>query len=270
MSRNEYSITVSIKILNPHAMLLCEYLNDNSLPLRSFLVIADLHLGFEYDLLEKGVRLNSKPFTQEIESQVYSIVNSVKPDSIIILGDIKDSVTRVNPIESNHIPHFLKTLSKKCHVYIVPGNHDAKIQDLAPDDVSIASSSGLVIGDTLFLHGHTMPSCKKSMVNKIVMGHLHPVLNKPESILNGSRVWVFLRVRKNTIFKNEGGCLDLVIVPSMNRFITATPDYRKRNQAAQCAIMKRATEDPRNIDRALIACLDGFVIGDHRLLPFVT
>ena len=73
-----------------------------------------------------------------------------------------------------------------------------------------------------------MPSRRKSAVNKIVMGHLHPVLNKLDSNLNGERVWIFLKVKKSSIFKNEEGYLDIVTVPSINRFITPSNDFQKK------------------------------------------
>ncbi|MGH9977421.1 MAG: hypothetical protein ACRD8Z_16555, partial [Nitrososphaeraceae archaeon] len=44
-----------------------------------YLVISDLHLGFEYNLVEKGIQINSKFFTQEIVSEVNAIIRSCKP-----------------------------------------------------------------------------------------------------------------------------------------------------------------------------------------------
>jgi uncharacterized protein len=238
---------------------------------RTYLVVSDMHLGFEYTFVEKGIQINSKLFTQEILSLVNSILGIFKPEGIILLGDIKDSITHINPMEWHYIPHFLKQLSKNYHVYLIPGNHDVHIENLSPNDVSIASSTGITIGDTLFLHGHTMPSRKKSSIRKIVMGHLHPILNKPESVLNGQRVWIFLRVRKNAIFRNEEGFLDLVTVPSINQYIMPTNDYRKKNATVpRSPIMRSATSIPDNIERAMVISLDGYVIGDHRLLPFIT
>ena len=248
-----------------------KYSDEPGIPPKKYLVISDLHLGFEYNFVEKGIQINSKFFTQQIVSEVHALIRGYKPDGIILLGDIKDSIVNINSIEWYHIPRFLKDLTNGYHVYLIPGNHDVKIESLAPADVSIASPTGITIGDTLFLHGHTMPSSKKSGVNKIIMGHLHPVLTKPDSNLNGERVWIFLRVKKSSVFKNEEGYLDLVTVPSINRFITPSNDFRRKNNAVSMSpIIRNATKSCDYIKRALVVCLDGYVLGDDRLLPFVT
>lgn len=238
---------------------------------KKYLVISDLHLGFEYNLVQKGIHIDSKFFTQQIVSEVNAITEGFKPDGIILLGDIKDSIVNINSIEQHHIPRFLKVLTNDYHVYLIPGNHDVNIDCLSPAEVSISSPTGITIGDTLFLHGHTMPSNKKSAVNKIVMGHLHPVLNKPGSNLNGERVWIFLRVRKSSIFKNGEGYLDLVTMPSINRFIAPYNDFRSKNSSVSLSpIIRNATKSHDYVKEALVVCLNGYVLGDKRLLPFVT
>jgi uncharacterized protein len=248
-----------------------KYYRGQSIFPKKYLVISDLHLGFEYDLLKKGIQIDSKFFTQQIISEIHAIVGGFNPDGIILLGDIKDSIVNTNSIEWNHIPRFLMDLSISSHVYLIPGNHDVKIESLSPAEVSIASPTGITLGDTLFLHGHTMPSRKKSAVNKIIMGHLHPVLKKPDSNLNGQRVWIFLRVKKSSVFKNEEGYLDLVTVPSINQFINPSSDFRKKNTTASLSpVIRNATRSYEYIKQALVVCLDGYVLGDERLLPFVT
>jgi uncharacterized protein len=264
-------ITTRIKILNPHAALSFRTASKCDGAPATYLVVSDMHLGFEHGFVEKGIQINSKLFTQGILTEIHSILKILKPGGIILLGDIKDSITRVNPVEWYHIPHFLKELSKSYHVFLVPGNHDANIENLCPNDISIASSTGITIDDTLFLHGHTMPSRKKSSVKKIIMGHLHPILYRPESVLNGQRVWIFLRVRKESVFRNEEGYLDLVMVPSINQYIMTTYPYEKKNSIhSRSPIMRSVTRMPDNIERALIIGLEGYVLGDQRLLPFIT
>jgi len=263
-------VTTSIEIIAPHAALSFKYYHGRGISPEKYLVITDLHLGFEHYLMEKGIQINSKFFTQQIVSEVQAIIKGFKPDGIILLGDIKHSIVSINSIEWYHIPRFLKDLTNNYHVYLIPGNHDVKIESLSPAEVSIASPTGITIGDTLFLHGHTMPSSKKSAVNKIVMGHLHPVLNKPDSNLNGERVWIFLRVKKSSVFKNEGGYLDLVTMPSINRFITPSNGGRKDTTVSMSPIIRNVTKSYDYVKQALVICLDGYVLGDERLLPFVT
>ena len=237
---------------------------------KKYVVISDLHLGFEHNLMEYGIQINSKFFTQYVISEVKAIIKDVEPNGVILLGDIKDSIININPIERYHIPRFLTELAKEYDVYLIPGNHDVKIQYLSPIEVSIASMTGLTIGDTLFLHGHTMPSRRKSAVNKIVMGHLHPILNKPDSNLRGERVWIFMRVKKSCIFKNEDGYLDLVTMPSFNRFISRSNVISRRNTASSMSpIIRNVLRYYNCVEQAFVICMDGYILGDERLLPFV-
>ena len=56
----------------------------------------------------------------------------------------------------------------------------------------------MIIDDVLFTHGHTLPKLQPS-VRTIIMGHIHPVFFKTGSILNGQRVWIFLKFKKKLL-----------------------------------------------------------------------
>jgi metallophosphoesterase superfamily enzyme len=77
-------------------------------------------------------------------------------------------------VNGTRFHYFFKRL-EKCDVIIVPGNHDANIQRLVPDNISMISSTVMVEENILFTHGHVMPSENFSHVDKIIRGHLHPV-----------------------------------------------------------------------------------------------
>jgi len=49
------------------------------------------------------------------------------------------------------------------------------ISKLVPDGVILGSSIGIVIENVLLTHGHVLPTKNFSQVDKIVMGHVHPV-----------------------------------------------------------------------------------------------
>ena len=73
----------------------------------------------------------------------------------------------------------------------------------------------MTIDDTLLIHGHTMPSSLTSNVKKIILGHVHPVFFKSDSVMNGQKVWVFLRVRTDIIFPSKKGSIDIIVMPSL-------------------------------------------------------
>jgi len=63
----------------------------------------------------------------------------------------------------------------------------------------------------LLTHGHTMPSEIFSQINRIIMGHIHPVFFEKESLINGERVWVSIISDKQKIFHSKSGELELII-----------------------------------------------------------
>ena len=91
-------------------------------------------------------------------------------------------------------------ISNYTDIYFIPGNHDANIRFLIPDNINVFSMNGMLLADTLLLHGHTMPSnARLSAVKRIIMGHIHPVFLKQGSVLSGQRVWLRFQGKKMCI-----------------------------------------------------------------------
>lgn len=136
------------------------------------LVVADLHLGIEYDLLRSGISVPST--TDTILDHLLRLLESEKPDRLILLGDVKHGVPWVSGQEKAEVPRFLSALLEKVAVDIVPGNHDASIEELSPKGVTIYPSKGVVIDGVGYLHGHTWPDAHLLSLDEIVMAHNHP------------------------------------------------------------------------------------------------
>jgi metallophosphoesterase superfamily enzyme len=106
-------------------------------------------------------------------------------------------------------------------VFLIPGNHDANINLLVPESVIVCNTtSGLVIEDTLLIHGHTIPEKTKSNIKKIIMGHVHPIFINPNSVVDGKRLWIYLKVKKEGIFglQTIGSIIELIIIPTFNKY----------------------------------------------------
>ena len=164
------------------------------------LVITDLHLGFEAKLSSNNIYLGKNTSIIETAKDIEKILDKTKPESLILLGDIKSGIKYITKTEWNTIPAFFEMIKKRIDVTVIPGNHDANIEKLIPKGITLASSKGIVVENMLLTHGHTMPSENFSHVNKIIMGHLHPVYFEEKSLLNGKRVWVSLKSKKHNIF----------------------------------------------------------------------
>ena len=250
-----------LDILPPYPALLMQALVDGRQ--RSMIVVSDLHIGFAPWFQANNVLIDWYQVVQETERELERIVTSNRADSIILLGDIKNTISTINKEDWNTIPKFFESLSKKCHVYFVPGNHDSKIRYLLPSRINVISVTGMTVDDTLLIHGHTMPSEIRSNVNKIILGHVHPIFLKAESIANGQKVWIFLTVQKSAIFPGTEGLIDLILMPSYNRSLVKR---RTRNRERFDMPLLRRIMKPNLIVRCLVLSVDGAILGNEDIL----
>src|SRR5659263_654990 len=105
-------------ILNEPALVV-----ENSIKV---LVIADVHLGIEWELYHRGFSIPSH--VEKRKKRMLEYIMSVKPDRIVLLGDIKHNVPPTTWQEKREVPDFLKTFAAYAPVDIVPGNHDGGIE----------------------------------------------------------------------------------------------------------------------------------------------
>jgi len=226
------------------------------------LVITDLHLGFENALSLNNVFLGKNKTVTEITKEIELIIDKTKPDSLILLGDVKSGINSITKTEWETVPAFFENVTKLIDTVLVPGNHDANIEKLIPNEISLASSKGIIVDDILLTHGHTMPSENFSQINTIVMGHIHPVFFEKESLINGERVWVSIISNKQKIFHSKSGELELIILPSFNRYFYAT--QKKFYKKSISPIIEKM-----DVMQAKIVRLDGTIIGNEELLSAV-
>ena len=230
---------------------------------KKHLVVTDLHIGFESSFISNEVFIGKNTTVNEMIDELSEIIDSEKPDSVVLLGDVKSSIKSISKSEWNDVPLFFENIKKKCNVILIPGNHDANIQRLVPDDISLISSTGMVEENILFTHGHTMPSENFAHVKKIIMGHIHPVFFQEESIVNGQRVWISIKANKGQIFPSESGEIEIIIVPSFNKYFYAT--NKKKYKKSISPIIEKL----KQVSSARIVTLDGTIIGDETILDQV-
>lgn len=230
---------------------------------KKYVVVTDLHIGFESTLASNEVIVGKNTTVKDTVREISEIITLEKPDSIILLGDVKSSIKNISKTEWNDVPLFFEKIKEKCSVILIPGNHDSNIQRLVPEGISLISSTGMVEENILFTHGHTMPSKNFAHVSKIIMGHVHPVFFQEDSIVNGQRIWISLKTNKENIFPSESGELEITIVPSFNKYFYAT-SKRKYKKSISPII-----EKVKQVSSARIVTLDGTIIGDETILDQV-
>jgi len=227
------------------------------------LVVTDLHIGFESKLASNNIFVGKNTSINETISDLETIIDSVKPNSLILLGDIKSSIKSISKNEWEDVPLFFEKIKNKVETILIPGNHDANIGKLVPDGITLISSTGLVSENILLTHGHTLPSENFSHVDKIIMGHVHPVFFQEESVLNGQRVWISIRTDKQMLFPSTKGDLEIIVVPSFNKYFYAT--HKKQYKKSISPILEKI----KKISLAKIVTLDGTIIGDESMMNHV-
>ena len=219
--------------------------------------MTDLHIGFENELGRKKIIVGRNSTVSQTTDEVNKIIKLENPDSLILLGDIKSSIQNISNNEWNDVPYFFKNIIHDLEIILVPGNHDGNIEKLIPENVSLTSPNGVIIDDVLLTHGHAMPKSNFSGVSKIIMGHVHPVFFDSDSVLNGKRVWVTMKVLKEKIFTESDGMIEITIMPSFNKFFYST---QKKFYKKSISPIVHKIDD---VISARILTLDGSIIGDE-------
>ena len=223
------------------------------------LVITDLHIGFEHKFSSSKITGRKNSSVNDIINNVKKVIKKENPDTLILLGDVKSSIQNITKSEWNDVPYFFEELNS-LEIILIPGNHDANITRLIPDNVTLISSKGMIIDDVLLTHGHTMPSKNYSNVNNIIMGHIHPVYFDENSLINGERIWISIKTEKSEIFPSAKGKINITIVPSFNPYFYATEKkYYKKS-------ISPIVEKIRDSSIAKIVTLDGTIIGNESIL----
>lgn len=193
------------------------------------LVLADIHLGIEWDLFRSGFSIPSQ-MERRLE-RIIGLVDQEKPDRIVLLGDIKHNVPQVSWQERDEIPYFIGSLAERAVVDIFPGNHDGGIEFLLPPDhdINIYSPRGAVIDGVGYFHGHTWPSVDLLSAEHVIVAHNHPTVRFTDAMGYSvvEQVWIRARFEREVLadhFKSADlspesdawSDPDVVVVPAFN------------------------------------------------------
>jgi len=252
------------------------------------LVVADLHIGWEVALAQKGVHVPSQ--TPKILEKMLQLIESCKPTRLLFLGDVKHTIARVEMEEWRDIPDFFEALVRKVSdIQVVPGNHDGNLEPLLPETVKILPSTGVVLGNVGLFHGHAWPAPELLGCRSLITGHVHPMVafRDPMGFQITRQVWVKaecdgarlaksllerLSIKVNTDpatllqdrFNMRLKSSQLFIMPSFNEFLGGQP-INKRGMGKD--VKSRAFIGPVlrsgsiNIDNAETYLLDGTFLG---------
>jgi metallophosphoesterase superfamily enzyme len=222
------------------------------------LVATDLHIGIEHQLWLGGASVPSQ--TSKMLNDLRHQVEEVRPDRLILLGDVKHNLPWTSFQERSEVPSVLKSLCEVARVDVVIGNHDIGISDLAPPEIRIHPASGLVLDGVGYFHGHTWPSPEVFEAEALVASHLHPAVRLADRLGSGppERAWVRAPLSPDALREEYGRDLngpELTIGPAYNPLCGGYPlDSVTREDRGPLPKMAR-------LEMARIYLLDGTDLG---------
>lgn len=226
------------------------------------LVVADLHLGVEGELAEKGISLPSQ--TPKVKKRLLSLVERFEPDRIIFLGDVKHGIPVASWQEWRELPALLEELAKHAEVEVVPGNHDGDIEGMLPKGIVLHDVRGAKLGNSVgLLHGHAWPSLEVIDCKILIMGHMHPAIEIRDRY--GGRivepVWLKVGLERSKLPKElrvKKKCPKLVIMPAFGEMVGGAPVNREMSEELIGPIFKSGAA---NVREAEVYLLDGTPLG---------
>ena len=181
------------------------------------LVLADFHLGYEEMLNAQGVlmpRINFAAIRERLEKK---ILNAVRPETIVINGDLKHEFGTISQQEWREVIEMLEFLEKRCKkVVLVGGNHDTILGPLAKwKGLRIKKSGHYIEKEKLLIcHGDEVPGTKEfGEAKAIIIGHEHPAIRIREGVKQET---------SKCFLKGKFGGKSLIVQPSLNSLYMGT------------------------------------------------
>jgi putative SbcD/Mre11-related phosphoesterase len=266
-----------IKPVQPYPALLLQNNRDRAL------VVADLHIGWERLLSQRGVHVPSQ--TPKLRNTLLRLIKETKPTQVTFLGDIKDAIAKVAMEEWKDIPEFFEEIQKQVpDLQVILGNHDGNLEPLLPEKVEIVPASGASFGDVGLFHGHAWPAPELLECRSLITGHVHPTVairdpmgfRMTKQVLlkapcDGAQLAKTLRKYLGAKNSNLDGFLEernkvnvsqLFIMPSFNQFLGGRPiNEKKKGKKADAYIGPILRSGCVNMDEAEVYLLDGTFLG---------
>lgn len=162
------------------------------------LVVADLHFGIEADLAAHGLHFKSR--SERRLERLHKVIDTTKPDALVLLGDVKHSIPSLTWQEHNELPKILDSLRTRVPLHVFPGNHDIGLERFLHKE-EIQPRDGAVIDGVGYLHGHMIPS--PALAGHLaVIGHHHPLLSLRDEVGCALQSPAYLRAEMS--LKNSG------------------------------------------------------------------
>jgi len=192
---------------------------DLALKIEDYLIISDLHLGYEQSLNSEGFMIPKFQFQRILErlEEIMEFLhsNSSPVSKIIINGDLKHEFGKISRQEWKEVNKLLVYLKEHFEeIILIKGNHD----NFTPYITSINEirvEESFSIGRFQMLHGHKIPENLDELEEgTLIIGHEHPCIG----LRSGERV-----EKIKCFLRGEFHEKNLIVMPSFN-FVTEGSD----------------------------------------------
>jgi putative SbcD/Mre11-related phosphoesterase len=242
---------MKIKFLTEPALLL----EDRTL------VVADLHIGLEYEIYKSGITIPSQ--LGKLEKRIDNIVKQNKVEHIIFLGDVKHNVPSISWQEQREIPEFLNHFSK-LKISIVKGNHDGNIERLVPKEVDIYNSQGFKMKEFLLTHGQAWPSKNDIDAEYLIISHVHPAVEFwTDNFRSIEPCWLKCDIDNEKLskkYKIKTNIKQGIVMPSFNHLISGvafnSEDFEPLGPLLRNEIMKWKKSEVYLLDGTFLGKLE--------------
>ncbi len=191
--------------------------NDRGL---NTLVVGDLHVGAETKLADRGIHIYGTG--AEMARRLVALAREFSAKSVVLLGDVKDSVLYPAVRERRSLADFFNGL-EGLDVTVVAGNHDAHLDEV----VGVAPVKEILLDDIALLHGNTWPSDRAVKRRYIITAHNHIAVSMRDR--NGAfymeKAWLMAPPTLSKARKRYPGfrASRLVVMPAYNDLIMGMP-----------------------------------------------
>jgi hypothetical protein len=177
------------------------------------LILNDPHIGYEQVMHFKGI-LVPRQQLKVIITKLEKIIKHLKPNKIIINGDLKHEFGKILDREWKEVLQFLDFLLKHVkEVIVIQGNHDPVLKPVTlKRGVNIQKEYRIdnKINNILITHGDALV---ETDAETIIIGHEHPAI----TLKKHGKVEKFKCFLKGK-WKNK----ELIVVPSFNPLLEGT------------------------------------------------
>jgi uncharacterized protein len=156
------------------------------------MVLADLHLGIEASLELDGLQI-PRSQGQEMKGRISVAAGSVRPQRIIVLGDLKHEFSQNLDQERREVKGVLEHMLSMADVTVVKGNHDNYL-------ANITSRMGIDLVDELDVDGyHLVHGHVASDARPLLQGHEHPSVRLFDGVSGHIKLPAFLHFQEGQV-----------------------------------------------------------------------